>query len=201
MRLFASAQYTQSLMEGLTPMYHEIFMDIAAALPQLGAYHGQGNLLGQWEQKRPWNVPGPLYTGDVDNSGPGPYEAPNNIFIDADDFPFIFRQPVNLFELRQVLLAADHDPFRAYGADGNDHWDLASIRAWWRGRHTIDPSMAARERRVAELESGHDSTEYLVAIDRWQEYLRYETEQYLRVYAFFLEEGRVPGTEDHLPEL
>lgn len=180
-------------------LYQELFMDIAAALPQFGAHHGQGDLLGQWDHKLPWNVPGPLYTGDVDNSGPGPYEAPNNIFIDAEGFPFIFRQPVNTFELRQVLLAADRDPFRSYGADGNDHWDLASIRAWWRGRQVIDTSMAAR--KVAQLASGHYSTTYLTALDRWHEYLRDETELYLRVYAFFLEEGRVPGTEDHLPDL
>ena len=182
-------------------MYQEIFMDIALALTRLAAQHGQGVLLGQWEHKKPWNVPGPLYTGDVDNSGLGPYEAPNNIFVDAEGFPFIFRQPVNLFELRQVLHAADNDPFTSYGADGNDHWDLTSIRAWWRGRHTIDTSMAARTRRAEQLEAGFLRTEYLTAIERWWEYLQHETELYLRVYAFFLEERRVPGAEDHLPSL
>lgn len=176
-------------------------MDIASALSRLGAHRGQGDFLGRWEHKKPWNVPGPLYTGDVDNSGPGPYEAPNNIFIDAQGFPFIFRQPVNLFELRQVLLAADHDPFMAYGADGNDHWDLPNIRAWWRERDTVDASMAARARRAEQLAAGFLRTEYLTAIERWREYLQHETELYLRVYAFFLEEGRVPGTEDHLPDL
>jgi hypothetical protein len=180
-------------------LYQELFMDVAAALPPLGAHHGQGDLLGRWDQKQPWNVPGPLYTGEVDNSGPGPYEAPNNIFVDAEGFPLIFRQPVNLFEVRQVLLAANHDPFRSYGADGNDHWDLTSIRAWWHGREVIDTSIAARQ--AEELASGHIVPEYLTALDRWREYLQHETELYLRVYAFFLEEGRVPGTEDTLPNL
>lgn len=181
-------------------MYQEIFMDIASALTRLGAHHGQGDFLGQWDHKKPWNVPGPLYTGDVDNSGLGPYEAPNNIFIDARGFPFIFRQPVNLFELRQVLLAADHDPFSAYGADGNDHWDLASIRAWWRERQAVSTSMT-RHRQAEQMAPGHLQTAYLTAIDRWQEYIQHETELYLRVYAFFLEEGRVPRTEDRLPDL
>src|SRR6185312_17364672 len=157
-------------MEEGEAMYQEIFMDIASALTRLGAQHGQGDFLGQWEHKKPWNVPGPLYTGDVDNSGPGPYEAPNNIFIDAEGFPFIFRQPLNTFELRQVLLAANRDPFRSYGADGNDHWDLASIRAWWRGRYTIDTSMVARQ--VAQLASGHLSSAYRIALDCWREYLQ-----------------------------
>lgn len=180
-------------------IYQEIFKDIALALPQLGVQHGQGELLGRWEHKRPWNVPGPLYTGDVDNSGPGLYEAPNNVFIDERGFPFIFRQPVNMFELRQVLLAADHDPFRSYGADGNEHWDLASIRVWWRERKVTDTSMAARQ--AEQLASGHLAPEYLIALDRWREYLQKETGLYLRVYAFFLDEGRVPESDDTLPDL
>ena len=54
---------------------------------------------------------------------------------------------------------------------------------------------------LRELVSGYLVPEYLIALDRWREYLQHETEVYLRVYAFFLEEGRVPGTEDHLPDL
>lgn len=180
-------------------MYQEIFMDIALALSQLGAQHGRGDFLGRWDDRLSWNVPGPLYTGDVDNSGPGPYEAPNNVFIDEHGFPFIFRQPVNLFELRQVLLAANNDPFSSYGADGNDHWDLASIRAWWRERRAIDTSMAARQAEL--LASGHPAPEYRTALDRWREYLQNGTELYLRAYAFFLEERRVPRAEDTLPDL
>jgi len=185
-------------------MYHEIFLDVTQALTALGAQHGQGDLMGEWQHKRPWNVPGPLYTGDVDNSGPGPYEAPNNVFVDERGFPFIFRQPVNLFEVRQVFLAAYADPLSGYGADGNSHWDLTSIRAWWQGLRSNGPNIAAD--RAAHLAARHRAGEngdrdYLSALDRWDDYLHGEMQLYLRVYTFFVEEGRVPRLEDNLPDL
>ena len=59
--------------------------------------------------------------------------------------------------------------------------------------------MAARQ--AEQLASGHLAPEYLIALDRWREYLQKETGLYLRVYAFFLDEGRVPESDDTLPDL
>jgi len=99
-------------------MEYEALWEVAAALAQLGARQGEGDSHGRWDDTRPWNTPGPLYCGDVDNSGPGTYEAPNINFIDEEGFPVTFRQLANWFELEQVLLAANHDPFSGYGVDG-----------------------------------------------------------------------------------
>jgi hypothetical protein len=179
-------------------MEHEEFWDIADALTQLGVRQNEGDIQGRWQDKRSLNTPGPLYSGDVDNSGPGPYEAPNNIFVDDEGYPFILRQPANRFELRQVLLAAYHDPFSGYGVNGNQHWSLASIRDWWRGRHNLH---ALIERSINVLRRpGDDLYWYRAAAYRWRKYLQDGMESYLRQYAFFLEEGRLPAHDDVLPD-
>ena len=181
-------------------MEHEALWDLTAALAQLGARQGEGDFLWRWEDKGPLNTPGPLYCGDVDNSGPGPYEAPNNIFIDEDGFPFLFRQPVNWFELDQVLLAANHDPFSGYGADGKRHWSLASIREWWRGNHDLRALIVERS-----INGPHGPIEYAYSYRagayRWRTYLQDGMESYLRQYAFFLEERRLPAQGEILPDI
>ncbi|HEV8190435.1 MAG TPA: hypothetical protein VGP82_02975 [Ktedonobacterales bacterium] len=191
-------------MQGLSER-HDRMLDVLPALRALGEQHGQGVLLGHWEHKKPFNTPGPLYTGEVDNSGPGPNEAPNNIFADAEGFPFLFRQPESHFELRQVLLAADDDPFNGYGADGDEHWTLEGIRAWWRTRAEMDLLIASLARQVQVTHSSAASAfSYLAALHRWRDYLHDRVtgmEPYLREYAFFLDEGRIPGPEDRLPDL
>jgi hypothetical protein len=179
---------------------YEEFWDIAAVLAQLGLGHGEGDFLGRWDDKRPLNTPGPLYCGNADNSGPGPYEAPNNIFVDDRGYPFILRQPANRFELRQILLAATNDPFSGYGADGNRHWSLVSIRGWWRGRHNLNALIAAWQINPLDR-AGDDGYWFRAATDRWLQYLDDGMESYLRRYAFFLEEGRLPAHGDALPDV
>jgi hypothetical protein len=181
-------------------MEYEEFWDIAATLAQLGVRQNEGDIQGRWQDKRPLNTPGPLYCGDVDNSGPGPYEAPNNIFVDDEGYPFILRQPANRFELRQVLLAASNDPFSGYGADGNQHWSLVSIRDWWRGRHDLNALIAERSINAPHGQ-GDDVHWYRAAADRWRKYLQDGMESYLRRYAFVLEEGRLPKQGDVLPDI
>jgi hypothetical protein len=38
-------------------------------------------------------------------------------------------------------------------------------------------------------------------LEEWERYLTTEAENYLRVYAFFVEEGRIPTEADLLPEM
>jgi hypothetical protein len=180
-------------------LYQGVFMDVSTALQRLGSELSQDTLQGKWSDRRPLNIPGPFYCGDVDNSGPGPAEAPNNVLIDAEGFPFIFRQPTSMFELRQVLLAAQHDPFRAYAADGDQHWSPNLIREWWQQRHEIAALIASW--RSEDLQLGDHVYPFEAALDRWMEYLDTEAEQYLRIYAFFLEAGRLPQSEESLPSI
>lgn len=180
-------------------MIQDGFLDVSSILLQHGVHHGVSYLQGSWARRRRLNIPGPLYCADVDNSGPGPAEAPNNVLIDEQGYPFVFRQPVNLFELRQVLLAAENDPFMNYGADGDQHWNRSSICDWWKQHRDFEALASAQ--RDEHLTSGHIVPWYLMALDRWRDYLQDGAEFYLRIYAFFLEEGRIPRSDDNLPEL
>jgi hypothetical protein len=41
-------------------MDYEEFWDIAADLAHLGVRHDEGDILGRWENRQPFNTPGPL---------------------------------------------------------------------------------------------------------------------------------------------
>ena len=184
--------------------YSEIFMDVSAALAAVGEKHGTERFAGRWDERHWMNTPGPLYCSETDNSGAGPLAAPNSVLVDNDGFEAIFRQPVNHHELRQVLRAAECDVFSAYAADGDSHWTLAAIRAWWAGSREIGREV---ERQLARL-TGDKSvlTEsvnhvFFAGLLRWRDYFKEDMHLYLRVYAFFLEEGRIPAAEDRLPDV
>jgi hypothetical protein len=170
----------------------------------MGVRHGEGVFLGRWPEKHRLNTPGPLYGGETDNSGTGPLAAPNNVHRDADGFEFIFRQPVNRYEVRQVLLAAEWDPFGGYGADGNVHWTYEAIKEWWRGRQGMEAELSDEyERQLAlrvRMDRSYDNS-YLVGLERWRSYIKDGMEAYLRAYAFFLLEGRPPAADDRLPDV
>src|SRR5262249_31145265 len=112
-------------------MYEDIFLDVTAALETLGKRHGEGDFLAKWEDKHWMNTPGPIYGGDTDNCGTGPLAAPNNVAVDEDGYEVIYRQPVNRYELRQVVDAAWAEVVHGYGANGNLHWSYETIKAWW----------------------------------------------------------------------
>lgn len=144
--------------------------------------------LGNFAEKNPFNIPGPFYGAMTDTCGAGPVEAPANVMLDSDGQEFLFRQPSNVEELRQVIGAAICDPFLGYGADGNSNWSLASIREWWKNRYDL-------VRKAALI---HQPKEQ---VDRWRSYLEEEAEPYLRAYAFFVEERRLPLADNALPNL
>jgi hypothetical protein len=180
--------------------YQGIFMDVAGALRKLGVVHGEGDWQGRWDERNWMNIPGPVYCAAGDNCGTGPLKAPNNVGVDADGYEVIFRQPVNWFEVRQVVGAAWSDPFNGYAADGNDHWTLSSIREWWSTRRRLESEVNRLYER--ELARG-DSKNYheFAGFSRWLDYLKDESRIYLRAYAFFLEEGREPLDDDLLPDV
>ena len=126
-------------------------MDVSRALQGVGERHGQGDLRGDWADKYLLNTPGPFYSGDVDNSGPGPAQAPNNVFIDEEGFPFLFRQPTNMFELRQVLLAA-HKKIRL-GVTALMAINTGPITAFVPGGSSATPSKAISRRGELSISS------------------------------------------------
>jgi hypothetical protein len=118
----------------------------------------------------------------------GPHEAPHNVLLDPSGQEFVFRQPADAAELRDVVSAALCECFCGYGADGDDNWTLPLIREWWRTRFDLLASLTAVR---GDPES----------VRLWHHSLSGEAEDYLRAYAFFVLERRLPGEEDILPDV
>jgi len=49
----------------------------------------------------------------------------------------VSQQPSTAVEFRDLVSAAMSECFEGYGADGDSHWRLASIREWWRTREDM----------------------------------------------------------------
>ncbi|MCX7407556.1 MAG: hypothetical protein NTZ32_05670 [Planctomycetales bacterium] len=143
---------------------------------------------GKFEERNAFNIPGPFYGAQTDTCETGPLEAPENVMLDGDWQEFVFRQPTTAEELRRVIGAARCDPFLGYGADGDQHWNLRLIREWWRG-------LEGRMAQSGELAVTNPNTEQRVSFSTSQ------AEIYLRRYAFFVDNRRLPTPTDHLPDL
>jgi hypothetical protein len=181
-------------------MCGQIFTDVSAALTTMGMRHGQQPFTGDWSDKHWMNMPGPIYCGETDNCGTGPLSAPNNVHVDAEGHEFIFRQPTNLYEIRQVLLAAEVDLFAGYGADGNLHWTYEEIKEWWGRKRELESEITKLYEEQIALNDRKDYA-YFAGLSRWRDFIEDGVGTYLRVYAFFLAEGRIPAIGDHLPTL
>jgi hypothetical protein len=182
-------------------MYEDIFLDVTTALETLGQQHGEYPFLGKWEDKHWMNTPGPIYCGETDNCGTGPDSAPYNVGLDNEAFQAIYRQPTSLGELQQVVDAASFDPFHGYGADGNLHWSYEAIKEWSTGpRQQVEQEV----RRLYEARGVLGNNINPMSPNElkwWLGYLKAGMQQYLQVYAFFLDNGHIPTESDRLPEL
>lgn len=182
-------------------MYEDIFLEVSKALEALGHRHGEYPFLGKWEDKHWMNTPGPIYGGDTTSCGTGPLAAPNNVGVDEEWQEVIYRQPVNRYELRQIVGAAWSEVVHGYGADGSLHWSYETIKEWWADpRHKIEQEL----QRLYEAQLAlRDKKNYegFSSLMRWMDYLKDGVYQYLKVYAFFLDNGRIPTEGDKLPEL
>lgn len=71
------------------------FLDLGHVLARRGLCHGVGDFRGDWAQRHPFNVPGPIYVGDDDACGCGPIAAPMNVLqLEGSEWgEFVFRQP------------------------------------------------------------------------------------------------------------
>ena len=145
-----------------------------------------------WLKKHPFNFPGPFYAGESDTCGTGIGEAPENVVIDDLGCEYIFRQPVNYYELLCVLNAAEIETVNGYAADGNQQWTYAACRQWWRGRPQL-----LRHLSRPEVVAANDGQ-----AQRYAECLRGPAEMDLRRYCYFLENGTYPpAASTALPDL
>lgn len=140
-------------------------------------------------KKNPLNIPGPIYGAETDTCCTGPQEAPNNVLLDKNGQEFVFRQASTAKEFRDLVSAAICECFEGYGADGNCQWRLSTIREWWQSREDMLREEIGEQWCMGE------------SVQRWKRALQGEAEGYLRVYAFFVENGRVPLDGEILPEV
>ncbi len=143
----------------------------------------------KFSEKNPLNIPGPIYGAETDTCCTGPQEAPDNVLLDKIGQEFVFKQASTANEFRDLASAAISECFEGYGADGDSHWRLSTIREWWQTREDILLGEIGEEWCKSE------------SVERWKRALQGEAEGYLRVYAFFVENGRVPHDGDILPEI
>lgn len=143
---------------------------------------------GVFEERNPFNIPGPFYGAQTDTCETGPHEAPLKVMLDECGQEFLYRQPTNADEIRQVIGAAICDPFQGYGADGDENWTVQLIREWWRG-------MEERLTHIQKLSKTNKTTGPLTLF--WTT----QASDYLRKYAFFVDNQRLPHSTDVLPIL
>lgn len=145
-----------------------------------------------WEEKHPFNFPGPFYTGQSDSCGTGDIEAPDNVLYDSNCFEYIFKQPGNFEELLRVFDAAAVEIFDSYSCNGNQFWTYGLCKEWWRGRGGLIWQLNTDE--VKKMNRGREQL--------YIDYLRTDAETDLRHYCYFLENGFYP-TDDNmlLPDL
>lgn len=174
------------------PMFENVFLDVEDALLKMDPSEWRATFRDNWSDNRWLNTPGTIYCGQTDNCGTGHPEASYNICEDAHGYEIIFRQPVNQHELLEVIQAAACDPFGGYGCDGNRHWNREALREWW----------ARHDELKQEIKRMKASRGWIPeAYDAWLSYIDGDALLYLRVYACFLEMGRVPRQGEALPEL
>jgi hypothetical protein len=178
-------------------------LDVGGTLRGLGLSQGTGNFQARWEERNPWNIPGPIYVGDDDSCGTGPMAAPNNVYMpethDEDRFlraglapyggEFVFRQPSTLFELRQIVEAAATNTTDAYAFDGNDHWTQQAVASWW---DAVQPLRSEASRMLdnfaKDVRAGRrrDESWPSAGLRRWIDYLETGAEAYLEKYVALL---------------
>lgn len=141
-----------------------------------------------FKARNPLNIPGPIYGGETDTCLTGPAEAPCNVLVDRDGQEFVYKQAENAAEFRDLVSAAICECFVGYGIDGDANWRLSTIREWWRTRtdmlYEVGEEWCDKER-----------------VEQWRHALEGGAKGYLRTYAFFVENGRLPDLGNPLPFL
>ncbi|MFE7191142.1 ferredoxin [Kitasatospora sp. NPDC057541] len=153
---------------------------------------------GSWEDRLWLNVPGPFYGGETDTCRTGRISAPQHVLYGGEYLTeYVYRQPRTSAEVARLVEAADCDPFLGYGCDGDAHWTPEAVREWWRDRG-----------RITQYLSEHDwdgidwaRQELRAAVRDYESYIAGGLAMDLRIYLYWLEEGRSPAPDDQLPQL
>ncbi len=113
---------------------------------------------------------------------------------------YVYRQPRTPAETAQLVEAAECDPFLGYGCDGDAHWTPRAVREWWRDRGRIVQYLSdgMSEWDDSDARAGQGVA---AAVQDYESYMTGSLATDLRIYLYWLEEGRSPGHGDRLPEL
>lgn len=147
---------------------------------------------------RDWrNVPGPFYAAETDTCGGGRFIAPHLILVNEDWTEFVSRQPVDSAQVLELLDVAYDDPFSEYGCDGDDHWTLSEIRAWWADRRRVVQWIESAVRVMAD----QGANEEIAGLRLYAADIHGPLEDRLRAYAFRADNGESARLGDRLPSL
>jgi hypothetical protein len=158
-------------------------------------------LRGRWEDRDWRNVPGAFYGAQTDSCWMGREIAPRHVVYE-DEFgsEIVYRQPTTAGEVRLVLTAARNDPFCAYAADGDDHWTLELVRAWWADRGRLTAWIESVRRQWSSSDRA-DERDNAVGLRDFAGYLDNGLEADLRAYGFWLDNRRPRRAHETLPGL
>lgn len=156
---------------------------------------------GRWIDRLWPNTPGPFYGANTDSCGTGPIHAPYNSGLDSDGFEYIFKQPSNVEELRDVVEAAKVNVLSGYGCDGDSQWTLSLIQEWWERRQELLQLCLSSKYLSKDNATSHDDG---IGVYRRNaryrlQWVRSELADYLGAYSFLIEEGRLPDESDPMP--
>ncbi|MFK0223157.1 ferredoxin [Streptomyces vinaceus] len=159
---------------------------------------------GEWGDRNWRNVPGPFYGADTDCMQFGREHAPDHVAFD-EAHEFVFRQPVTERETAALVTAAGWELYNNYAWDGDEHWTVEGVRAWWRDRGRVrEWAVAAARVWSSYREDPKYVPHYLDAADGHREFVAYiddGLEAYLRGYLFWLDQRREPAPGEALPRL
>jgi hypothetical protein len=144
----------------------------------------EGYLKGRWADRNWLNVPGPFYGAETDSCAAGIGQAPGHVLIDERGQEFVWRQPQNEEELRNVLSAAYQDPFDGYAWDGDDHWTSGLVQDWWNQRERVKDWID--QALEVPLRNQHDALQSS-GLNAFRDYLDRDLEHHLDGYIVWLD--------------
>ncbi|WP_238010568.1 hypothetical protein KZZ52_35180 [Dactylosporangium sp. AC04546] len=159
---------------------------------------------GMWEERNWRNVPGPFYGAMTDNCWVGRDSAPRHILYGDDieyESEFLYRQPKNGAELRDVLAGMRDDPWSGWARDGDTYWTPALVRAWWHDRARLREWIERKHREWTSGGHSDNAPEAAAGLNDYLHYIDTGLAHDLRCYIAFLETGHAPAAGEPLPAL
>ncbi|MFF2952809.1 hypothetical protein ACFVVU_15870 [Kitasatospora sp. NPDC057965] len=161
-----------------------------------------GHFEGLWRERNWRNVPGPFYGAHTDTLEMGRQDAPFHIAYDDDGREFVYRQPTDPAQVRDLLngCVIGHG---GHAMDGDDHWTVPGVREWWHDRSRVRQWAATTSDELARV-GGRYREHYRDAAQGLRDYIAHldgGLAEYLRGYLFWLAERRPPRPGEALPDL